>query len=171
MPPPSSRPRAPLARSTLIKMGARIAVVIALTSFFSFLHMQHTLRTEALVQLKQHVSERSQREQAIFLLAEDNIAVVRKALEERLRSLSAEDVDARFGRLFVQLPDGSVRSRLEGFDGTKMPGVFVPRGVTVDLDMRRRLLASYDVLAQYGPAFHVRFTDTFITLPEGPIVI
>ncbi len=171
MPPPPSRPRAPLARSTLIKMGARIAVVIALTTFFSFLHMQHTLRTEALAQLEQHVSERGQREQAIFLLAQDNISAVKTALEERLRSLSPEEVDARFGRLFAQLPDGTVRSRPEGFDGTKMPGVFVPRGVTVDLDMRRRLLASYDVLAQYGPAFHVRFTDTFITLPEGPIVI
>jgi signal transduction histidine kinase len=152
-------------------MGVRIAVVIALTTFFSFLHMQHTLRTEALAQLEQHVSERSQREQAIFLLAQDNLSVVKKVLEERLRSLSPEEVDARFGRLFVQLPDGTIRSRPEGFDGTKMPGVFVPRGVPVDLDMRRRLLASYDVLAQYGPAFHVRFTDTFITLPEGPIVI
>ena len=169
--PPPPRPRAPLARSTLIKMGVHIAVVIALTTFFSFVHMQHTLRTEALTQLKQHVTERSQREQAIFLLAQDNLSAVRKALEERLQSLSPEDVDARFGRLFVQLPDGTIRSRLEGFDGTKMPGVFVPRGVTVDRDMRRRLLASYDVLAQYGPAFHVRFADTYVTLPEGPTII
>ncbi|WP_375765988.1 ATP-binding protein [Archangium gephyra] len=172
MPPiPAARPRAPLARSTLIKMGARIAVVIALTTFFSYLHMHHTLRTEALAQLEQHVAERSQREQAIFVLAEDNHAVLRKALEERIRTLSPEDVNARFDRLFAQLPDGTVRSRPEGFDGTKDVGVFVPRGVNVDLDMRRRLLASYDVLTWYGPAFHVRFTDTFVTLPEGPIII
>ena len=169
--PPTLRPRAPLARSTLIKMGARIGVVIALTTFFSYLHMLHTLRTEALAQLEQHVTERGQREQAIFLLAEDNHAILKQALEARLRALGPEDLGPRFDRLFARMPDGSLRSRPEGFDGTKMTGVFVPRGVKVDEDMRRRLLAAYDVLTQYGPAFHVRFSDTFVTLPEGPIVI
>ncbi|HEX8437664.1 HAMP domain-containing protein, partial [Archangium sp.] len=152
-------------------MGARIGVIIALTTLVSYLHMLHTLRTEALAQLEQHVSERIQREETIFLLAEDNHVVLKKALEERIRALTAEEVSARFDKLFVHLPDGSVRNRPEGFDGTRMPGVFVPKGVPVDLDMRRRLLASYDVLTQYAPAFHVRFTDTFITLPEGPIII
>ncbi|MCY1076952.1 ATP-binding protein [Archangium lansingense] len=152
-------------------MGVRIAVVIALTTFVSYLHMLRTLRIEALAQLEQHVSERIQREQAIFLLAEDNLAVLEKALEERIRTLGPEDVGARFDSLFVRLPDGTVRSRREGFDGTKMPGVFVPRGVTLDEGMRRRLLASYDVLSSYGPAFHVRFTDAFVTLPEGPIIL
>jgi signal transduction histidine kinase len=152
-------------------MGARIAVVIALTTFFSYLHMLHTLRTEALAQLEQHVTERGQREQAIFLLAEDNHAILKQALEARLRALGPEDLGPRFDRLFARMPDGSLRSRPEGFDGTKMTGVFVPRGVKVDEDMRRRLLAAYDVLTQYGPAFHVRFSDTFVTLPEGPIVI
>jgi signal transduction histidine kinase len=168
---PSSTPRTSLARSTLLTMGARIGVIIALTTLASYFHMLHTLRTEALAQLEQHVSERGQREEAIFLLAEDNHAVLKKALEEKIRALTPEEVDARFDKLFARLPDGTVRNRPEGFDGTRMPGVFVPRGVTVDLDMRRRLVASHDVLAQYGPAFHVRFTDTFVTLPEGPLII
>ncbi|HYO54447.1 ATP-binding protein [Archangium sp.] len=167
---PSPQSRAPLARSTLIKMGVRIGVIIALSTFFSYLHMFHTLRTEALAQLEQHVTERSQREEAIFLLAEDNHTFLKKVLEERIRSLHPEEVSTRFDQLFVQLPDGSVRNRLEGFDGTRMPGLFVPKGVPVDADLRRRILASYEVLTLYGPAFHSRFTDTFITLPEGPII-
>ncbi|WP_375765992.1 ATP-binding protein [Archangium gephyra] len=168
---PSARPRAPLARSTLIHMGVRIAVIIALTTLLSYLHMFHTLRTEALAQLEQHVTERGQREQAVFVLAEDNHTVLKKALAAHLQSLSPEDVSARFDRLFVHLPDGTVRNRPEGFDGTRMPGVFVPRGVNVDADVRRRILASYDVLTWYGPAFSTRFTDTFITLPEGPNIV
>ncbi|WPB81061.1 ATP-binding protein [Archangium violaceum] len=168
---PTPRLRAPLARSTLIKMGARIAVVITLTTFFSYLHMLHTLRTEALAHLEQHVTERAQSEQGIFLLAEDNLAFIKRALEERIRALGPEDIGPRFDRLFVRMADGSVRSRPEGFDGTKTVGVFVPQGVKVDEDMRRRLLASYDVLTAYGPAFHVRFPNTYVTLPEGPIVI
>ncbi|HEX8437097.1 HAMP domain-containing protein, partial [Archangium sp.] len=152
-------------------MGVRIGVIIALTTLVSYFHIRHSLRTEALAQLEQHVSERGQREEAIFLLAEDNHAVLKKALEERIRALPEQEVDARFDRLFVHLPDGTVRSRPEGFDGTRMVGLFVPRGVTVNADLRRRILASHDVLTQYGPAFHTRFTDTFITLPEGPLIV
>ncbi|QRK13421.1 HAMP domain-containing protein [Archangium violaceum] len=152
-------------------MGVRIGVVIALTTFLSYLHILHTLRDEALVHLERYVTERSQREQTIFLLARDNHTFLKKALEERIQSLTQEEVGARFDRMFAHLPDGSVRNRAEGFDGTKMPGVFVPRRVTPDADMRRRILAAYDVLSWYGPAFHTRFANTYITLPEGPLVI
>jgi len=168
---PSPRTQAPLARSTLIQMGVRIGIVIALTTFFSYLHLHSTLRTEAITQLEQHVSERGQREQAIFLLAEDNHTVLKKALEERIRALTPEEVSARFDELFVRLPDGTVRNRPERFDGTRLPGVFVPQGVTMNDELRHRILAAYDVLTWYGPAFHTRFTDTFITLPEGPHIL
>jgi two-component system, NtrC family, sensor kinase len=163
--------RTSLARSTLIKMGIRIAVVIALSTFLSYLHISHALRTEALGQLEQHVVERGEREQAIFVLAEDNHTVLKQALEEEIRSLQGQDVSARFDALFMGMPDGTVRNRPEGFDGTRMVGVFVPRGVRLDEDIRRRILAAQDVLTRYGPAFHTRFTDTFITLPEGPLIL
>jgi signal transduction histidine kinase len=160
-----------LARSTLLQMGVRIAVIIGLTTLVSYLHLLHAVREEALGQLQLHVSERAQREQAIFVLAEDNHTVLKRALAERIQAWRQQEPRARFDSLFVHLPDGTVRSRREGFDGTRMPGLFVPRGIPVDEDLRRRILASYDVLAQYGPAFHTRFTDTYITLPEGPLIL
>jgi hypothetical protein len=49
--------------------------------------------------------------------------------------------------------DGTLRRNCLGFDGTKMPGVYVRGGVTADVGFRRRLLAAYDVVAQDGPAF------------------
>ncbi|OJH42646.1 ATP-binding protein [Cystobacter ferrugineus] len=152
-------------------MGARIAVVIVLSTLFSYLHMFHTLRTEALDTLERHVAERATREEAIFKLAEDNHAAFNRALEESIRALPQEEVNARFERLFVRLPDGSIRNRPEGFDGTRQVGLFVPRGIPVDDWMRRRLVAGYEVLSQYGPAFLVRFKDTFITLAEQPGLI
>jgi len=151
-------------------MGVRIGILIALTTLVSYVHMFRTLRAEALQQLQRHVAERSQREQAIFTLAQDNHAVMRKALEERIRAWSQQDPNPRFDSLFTPLPDGTVRSRTEGFDGTRMVGVFVPPGVRLDTDLRRRILAAHDVVSQYGPAYAVRFTDTYITLAEGPII-
>ncbi|HZH77280.1 MAG TPA: ATP-binding protein [Archangium sp.] len=168
---PSPTPRAPLARSTLIKMGVRIAVVIALSTLFSYLHIFQTLRTEALARLEQYASERGQREEAIFVLAENDHALLARALQERLKAPPPEDEPTRFDRLFVRLPDGTVRNRREGFDGTRMIGLFVPRGVEVDAALRHRLLASHDVLAQYGPAFHHRFTNTYITTAEGAVIV
>ncbi|WP_257450558.1 ATP-binding protein [Archangium lipolyticum] len=169
--PQPTRLRAPLARSTLLHMGVRIAVIIALTTFFSYLHMYSTLRTEALAQLEQHVAERGQREQAIFVLAEDNHALLKKTLEERIRALPPQEVSTRFNRLFIHLPDGTIRNRTENIDTTTAPCVFIPRNVEVDAEMRRRILASYDVISWFGPAFYVRFTNTAVTLPEGPFVL
>ncbi|WP_308809779.1 ATP-binding protein [Archangium lansingense] len=166
----SPRPRASLASSTLLKMGGRIAVVIALTTIFSYFHILRSIRAETLSHLEQHVLERSEREQALFLLGEDNHAFLKKTLEARIQAWRKEDPDARFDSLFARLPDGTIRNHPEGFDGTLVPGVFIPRGVTADTDLRRRVLAAYDVASQYGPAFHSRFTDTYIMLTEGVMV-
>ncbi len=165
------RPPASLSRSTLLTMGGRIAVVIALTTLFSYLHVLNSVRIENLARLERYVVERSQREEGIFLLAQDNHIVLQKALAEQLQASQKEDVSARFDRLFARRPDGTLRNRPEVFDGTKMPGVFIPKGLEPDAELRRRILASYDVLAQYGPAFYTRFTNTFIVLPEGVLVL
>ncbi|XXF81509.1 ATP-binding protein [Myxococcaceae bacterium GXIMD 01537] len=171
MPPaPSSTASSSLARSTLITMGVRIAVVIALTTFFSYLHIFQSFRAETLAGMERSVLERSQREQAIFLLAQDNHTLLKRAFEERLRTLGEEELGARFDGVFVFAPDGTIRRNPQGFDGTRMPGVYVPKGVTADAEFRRRLLAAYDVVSQYGPAFHARFTNTGIMLPEGVVV-
>jgi two-component system, NtrC family, sensor kinase len=159
-----------LARSTLIKMGVRIGAIIALTTLFSYMHMLRSIQSEVLVRLERYVSERSQREEAIFVLAQDNQVLLKKALEERLLAWEKEDPVPRFNSLFETLPDGTTRSRREGFDSAKMPGVFVPRGVLLDASFRRRMLAAHDVLVQYGPAYRVRFSTTYMTLPEGAVL-
>ena len=163
-------PSASLARATLLKMGARIAVVIALTTFFSYLHMLHTLRGEAIHQMERHVTERSQREQAVFLLARDNHTQLQKALAARFQAWSQQDPNPRFNSLFAQLPDGTVRIRPDLPTEGGRAGLFVPRGVRLDDGLRRRILAAYDVVSQFGPVLENRFINTYITLVEGPVV-
>ncbi|HYO67338.1 MAG TPA: hypothetical protein VEU33_14780 [Archangium sp.] len=166
-----SRPRASLARATLLRMGLRIAVVIALCTLFSYLHLFNTLRGQSLAQLERSVVERGQREESIFVLADDHHAFLQKVLLERIQSSSQQEADSRFERLTAPLPDGTIRNRPESFDGTRMPGIVVLRGVSVDGELRKRIVAAYDVLAQHGPALLTRVTDTYITLPEGAFVV
>ncbi len=167
--PHNSRPQASLSRSTLVKMGVRIAAVIAMTTLLSYLHVLGTVRAEHLERLASYVAERAHREEIIFLLAEDNHVVLRDAFTERLQQAGADD--ARFARLVRRLPDGTWRNAPESFDGRRMPGIFIPRELTPDADLRHRVLAAYDVLSSYGPAFHPRFTNTYIVLPEGVVVL
>ncbi|MFY0564826.1 ATP-binding protein [Archangium lansingense] len=152
-------------------MGARIGLLIALSTLASYLHIFHTMRAESLAHLERHVAERGQREQAIFVLAEDSHALLKKALEERIRAASQEDPTAGFDRLFALLPDGTIRNRPQGFDGTRMAGVWIAPGVKADTGFRRRLLAAHDVLSQYGPAFRTRFMNTYLMMPEGVNVL
>jgi two-component system, NtrC family, sensor kinase len=166
-----SKSRSTIARSTLIRMAVRIGVVIALTTLVSYLHILRTIRTESLEHLARHVAERSQREQAIFVIAEDSHALIKQAFEERLRAGSQEDPTFRFDSLFELRPDGTIRNRPQGFDGTRMPGAWVAPGVNADTGFRRRLLAAYDVMAQYGPAYRTRHINTFIMLTEGVNVL
>ncbi len=166
----SARRQGSLARTTLIKMGVRIGAIIALVTLFSYIHMFRSLQAEALARLERYVSERSRREEAIFVLAEDNQVLLKKALEERLQAWEKEDPGPLFNSLFETLPDGTTRSRREGFDSTKRPGVFIPKGVPLDDAFRRRMLAAHDVLVQYGPAYRVRFSTTYMTLPEGAVL-
>jgi signal transduction histidine kinase len=128
------------------------------------------MRAETLEHLEQHVLERSQREQALFIQAEDSHAFLKRIFEERLQAWRKEDSSTRFDSLAEHLPDGSIRTRAEGFDGTRMASIFIPRGVTADAEFRRRILSAHDVVGQYGPAFHTLFTHTYMILSEGAMV-
>ncbi|HZI07838.1 MAG TPA: histidine kinase, partial [Archangium sp.] len=89
--PYSRLPRSSLARATLLKLGSCAAVVIILATIFGYFHMLNTMRDQSLVQLARYVSERSHREQTLFLLAEDNHSVLKTALEKRLLASRQED--------------------------------------------------------------------------------
>ncbi|WNG31750.1 HAMP domain-containing protein [Cystobacter fuscus] len=152
-------------------MAVRIGVVIALTTLVSYLHILRTMRDESLEHLARHVEERGQREQAIFVLVEEAHALLKQAFEERLQAGSQEEPTSRFDSMFEPRPDGTIRTRPQGFDGTRVPGVWVAPGVNADTAFQRRLLAAYDVIAQYGPVYRTRHANTYIALTEGVNVL
>ena len=125
--PPSSKTRAPLARSTLIHIGVRIAVVIALTTLFSYLHMFRVLRTVALNRIRggwRHLAVVRRYAvtvpgpQAAVEVGPEHVAIVRalEGLDEpqrlvvvlhHLAGLGVEEIAADLGT-----PVGTVKSRL-----------------------------------------------------------
>lgn len=156
-----------LTRQTLLKIAGRIAVVIVVTAIISYYHIMAVMQTQTLEHLQKYVSERTLHERAIFTLAEDNHALLKKELIERVGQPDAKISASQFDNLYVRYPDGVVRNRKKGFDGKKQAGVYIDKSLPLTDTLRRRILLFSNLCEKYGAAWHNRFQDTYLTTPEN----
>ena len=163
--------RGSLTKQTLIKTAISMGIVIVASTGLGYFQVISRVTEQSLLQLEQYVKLRVQRERAIFTLAEDNHVLFKQALLDRLKALGNRDPRAEFERLFVTYKDGTLRNRPEIFELEKTPGVFLGKNVKIDADMRRRVLAYYDTLSAYGPAWANRFANTYTQIPENGMVM
>jgi len=160
-----------LTRTTIIKMGLRIAIIIIAVTLVSYWHVMSNFETQTLEQLEKYITERGLRESALFLLAEDNHAELKKELLWQLEKWGEQDPQAEFDRLFVRFPDGVIRNRPELFDGKRQVGVYIDETLTIDADIRRRVLIFYQLAKSYGTAWHNRFQNTYMSAPENFLAV
>ena len=160
-----------LARRTLIQIALSVTTVIVGSTAVSYFQIVSTLKSQTLDQLKSHVIERGQREQSVFLMAEDNHAIFKEEWLRRLQKTDSKNLKARFDQLFVRFPDGATRNRSNLFDGKRQAGVFIDKPVLINDDIRRRVVTSYDLINAYGPPWHNRFPDLYLNMPENIAVI
>ena len=166
-----------LTRQTLIKMGISIAIAIILIAIISYFYLTVLLKSQTVQQLEHYITERGQRESSIFLLAQDNLLILKKEFEQRLEQLEKSDPQAEFEQLFAKFPDGTTRNRLKDnqsikdFDTTKYPTVFLGPQVNINSNIRRRVITFYELLTRYGPAWRSRFVNTYINAPENIVSI
>ncbi|MEX2442802.1 MAG: diguanylate cyclase [Alkalispirochaeta sp.] len=170
---------------TLIRdlMGKTVIVglvAIAVTSVVAYTVSYRRRTQETLAVLQQSVTERIERETAIFDLARDNLDVF---TEEFLRLYLSDDIivtEADFERLYFVGDEGAHRMErqyfdgVESSDGTYRYGVssFIGNNQAVDdPDLQRRLVLVYRLLAQIGPAFQTRFANTHVSYPENAITL
>jgi signal transduction histidine kinase/CheY-like chemotaxis protein len=154
-------------------MATRIALVLIVSTAIGYYHLRTGLTSETLDQLSRYVVTRGQREQAIFSLAEDNVAVLQRDYVARLRASAGLDPKEEFDRYVTKGEDGVYRNAKGPvpFDNKREIGAFIGRNVTVDAATRRRVIAARDILASYGPAWNNRFQDTYVDLAENIVVI
>lgn len=160
-----------LARRILIQIALSVTTVIVGSTAISYFQIVSTLKSQTLDQLKSHVIERGQREQSVFLMAEDNHAIFKNEWLRRLQKTDSKNLKARFDQLFVRFPDGATRNRSNNFDGKRQAGVFIDKPVLINDDIRRRVVTSYDLINAYGPPWHNRFPDLYLNMPENIAVI
>ncbi|MGB8700811.1 MAG: ATP-binding protein, partial [Thermosynechococcaceae cyanobacterium] len=165
-----------LTRNVLVNLAIRIAGVVLLTSGISYVHLMNRLSADTQAKLSKYINERGKREEAIFMLAEDNHRLLKKAALQAFQTESHPGWETRFRQKFFAWPDGTVRNVPTGttaqqFDTEAFPSAFVGRGVTLTPDFQQRMVAFYNVVEKYGAGWRNRFLDTYISLPEGANIV
>ena len=160
-----------LTRQTLYKTAFSIGIVIVASTGIGYFQLVSRITSETLTQLEKYTQLRASRERAVFTLAEDNHVLLKQDLLNRLASEPTNSPEVAFDQLFEVLEDGTIRNRPERFDLETTPGVFLGKNVNVDTGMKRRVLAYFDLLSSYGPAWRNRFVNTYMQIPENGIAI
>ena len=147
-----------------------IGTVLAIATLINYWYVADSLRRQALEQLQLYVKERGIRESSLFLLAEDNLRSFGENYREHLWENDVFDPQQRFDKLFELREDGSTRLRQRFYDEHGITGI-IGKQVNIDASIRRRLVAGYDLLHQYGPAWRSRYVNLYITLPENAVLM
>jgi len=168
-----------LTRTTIIKMGIRIAMIIIAVTVISYWHIMSNLELQVVEQLNKYITERGQRESALFLLAEDNHISFKKEFLRRYQAMANEDVSASFDQVFELNDDAIIRMRTQYFhgvplgEGARITGMsgFIQENVTVTDDLRRRLLLGHNMVSIYGPIWENRFPNLYLSIPEKAVAV
>jgi len=162
---------ASLTQQTLIKTAISIGGVIVVSTGIAYFQMISRITAESLTEVEKYVQLRAQREKGIFILAEENHALLKQALLKRLTAKSNQDPQDEFNQLFVRMADGTIRNRPHKFDLQQSPGLFLGKNVKINSDIRKRAIAYFHELSAYGPAWRNRFVNTYMQIPENGIAI
>ncbi|MEH6358556.1 MAG: diguanylate cyclase [Pseudomonadales bacterium] len=168
-----------LTRETILKMGIRISFIVMAVTLLTYWHTYNTLEEQTYDNLQNYITERGQKESAIFTLAEDNHLVFRKAFLDAWPKALAQSSLTRFNSLFFEPGDDTRRLRSERFTGThrfdgtisKHISGYVGGGSKLNEFYRSKLLLSYDLIDRYAEGWTHRFSTLYVTMPENAIMI
>jgi PAS domain S-box-containing protein len=159
-----------LSRSTLTRMGLRVAVVVVIMTAITYFHVYSVTREQSLGKLEKYIVERAQRDRQIFILAEKNHRSLKNELLFRLQQPASDDYSSRFDNIFTRFPDGVTRNRLDNFDGTRDAFAYVGKGVEITPEKQRLLLTFLDLSNEYGPAWHHTIQNLYFTTLDNILV-
>ncbi|OYU44313.1 MAG: hypothetical protein CFE44_13620, partial [Burkholderiales bacterium PBB4] len=89
----------------------------------------------------------------------------------RLNALGRNDPVAEFEAWFVRYPDGLIRVRPERDDHKHLPSIYIREKASLNADLRRRVVAAFHMLREWGPALTQRYFSAYIDLPGQSLVM
>lgn len=150
-----------------------LATVLVASSFWRDIEQQQ------MTSLEMYISERTSRSDDLFVEIRQAHETARTALERRLGTLPAEELNEEFDRLFPVREDGTRRSIDALFDGYTDPhgnfhhgvAAFMSSNEPLDLERKRLLLAAYNVVDQGGEMLAGHIENLYLFTPQNELVI
>jgi len=164
-----------LAKKTLLKMGARIAIIIAVAAVFTYFHIFSILNEQVDDSLQKYIVERGQKESMTFQAAQSNHAVYKKTFLETWPQHESIDHELRFASLFKHHPDGTWRLSENAYDGvnrsdgslSRFISGYVGRNAPDTARFHNKLLLAYDLIDRYADAWAMDFDNLYVSMPEN----
>lgn len=155
-----------LARQALSQTSLGVAFVIIGSTTISYFYIFALLERNTKQKLRQYVTERSQREEALLNLAEDNVESVKTAYLKQLATTSEEDYSAQYDQFFVRYPDGVTRNRAE-YSYKNYAALFVDDDLTVNAEIKQQVMIGFELATEYGRAWNNRFPNLYFVSPKN----
>jgi len=155
-----------LARQALSKTSLGVAFVIIASTTISYFYIFDLLERNTKQKLRQYVTERSQREESLLNLAEDNVESVKKAYLKQLATTSEEDYTDEYDQLFVKSPDGVTRNRAE-YSYKNYAALFVDDDLTLNAEIKQQIIIGFRLATEYGRAWNNRFPNLYFVSPKN----
>jgi len=168
-----------LSRRFLVSVGIMSLVVTIFSTLGAFVVFQRELSNRQIAYLEDYVRERSSNVERRF----SNLTALHLAageeLERRMDRLTDAEVDRLADTYFPLRPDGTRRSRDQYFDGTMQDGqyiygmgVLVARAEALTREEKRALVASFELVANFGQAARKDYDNFyFFSPPQTRLVL
>jgi two-component system, NtrC family, sensor kinase len=140
----------------------RVLLVITVSSFGGYWFNYQLVRERTISDIERYLQERIGRESIPFSIAEKNL----KLLAQRFVELSESypgDIDHKFKSLAPKAPDGAYRSIHREADKVQ---VLIPKNTEVSDRVKKNLVISERLLAQFGPVLKPHFLNMWMVGKE-----
>ncbi|MDS3862146.1 response regulator [Thermosynechococcaceae cyanobacterium BACA0444] len=160
-----------IVRNILLKTSAGIAVAIFFSTLVGYVVTYYNVKREILDQELYNLEQKAELYGQNFRDAKFKQTLLKAAILRELNTPHFGDIAEEFNRLFVKMPDGSLRNRPEILRQSWIPQVFIKPGTTLSTSEKRQLLAYYKILSHYGPAWQTIFANLYVEIPKVGIII
>ena len=173
-------------KTTLIKTITFNTIAIFLVTIVSYLWLKPRVTERFEFMIESNSLILAERESIAFKNAEKDLKVLEKLIQKKLQSQSQGEfqylsdmkgtkynLNEEYSKLLTVLPGGEIitQSKLSLSKPYFSPSVYISAKVNITPELKRRILTFYNILDEYGFSSTSRYTNVYIKIPEGGIII
>lgn len=160
-----------VSRRLSFSMGALILVLLLLLAGVGFFALRQATENSVALTLRQLAETHAQAHQETFRQAQASVLRLQKEMLQRIEAQDPELSRKRFHELFTQSADGLWRLRPENIDTAHAPTLYLRQTGEPNDSVRRRAVASYDLLREQGPALVPPFFSAYMDFVEVGLMV